>query len=72
MLFKVLRETATGNLVLEPVRHAEEVKSRLALYYRGKKAAVVFDTIASVKAPLYLAEPLAPNLAGKELETKRV
>ncbi|MFA4945951.1 MAG: hypothetical protein WC607_00200 [Candidatus Micrarchaeia archaeon] len=70
MEFKAVRVTDAGNLVLEPVKHKNEVRGKLALFVRGRKVAVVFDTIASVESPLYLAKPLEDGLLGKKLESK--
>lgn len=70
MEFKAVRVTDAGNLLLEPVGHKSEVRGRLALFLRGRKVAVVFDTIASVDAPLYLAKPLEDGLLGKKIESK--
>jgi hypothetical protein len=70
MEFKAVRVTDAGNLVLEPVKHKKEVRGKLPLFVRGRKVAVVFDTIASVESPLYLAKPLEDGLLGKKLESK--
>jgi len=71
MEFTVLKATATGNLLLESVS-GEPVEGRRKLFLGRKEAAVVFETIGSVSAPLYLAEPKTDkNLVGVVLETRK-
>lgn len=55
-------ETDAGNLVLE----SSEAKAtdRKLLFQKGRKAAEIFDTIASVNKPFYLAKPLEKGLRG--------
>ncbi len=67
--FKALHLTANGNVLLEPINHKEPIAKRTILTLNGKRAAQVFDTIASVEKPLYLAKPLgAEKLNEKILE----
>ncbi|MFH0713154.1 MAG: hypothetical protein V1722_01340 [Candidatus Micrarchaeota archaeon] len=67
--FRVLRVTANGNLLLEPVKHKEPIAKKTKLLLNGKKAAEIFDTIAEVNSPLYLAKLLvSQNLTGEILE----
>lgn len=70
MRFKAIKLTAGGSTLLEPVGHKEAVKCRLPLYFKGKRAAVIYDTIGSVEAPLYLAKPSRDELTGKELNSR--
>ncbi|VVB66949.1 Uncharacterised protein [Candidatus Norongarragalina meridionalis] len=70
MRFRVLKQTAKGNLVLE-ADGKEPVERRTKLYSGGKEAAVIFDTIASVDKPLYLAQKKSEgDLIGKTLSTR--
>lgn len=66
MEFKVLRQTANGNLLLT----AGEPRgvSGMDLFLRGKKVARVYDTIGSTESPFYLAKPAASD--GKQLVGK--
>ncbi|PIT85692.1 hypothetical protein COU36_01820 [Candidatus Micrarchaeota archaeon CG10_big_fil_rev_8_21_14_0_10_59_7] len=69
MRFRVLKQTAKGNLVLEG--DGAPVERRTTLYSGGKEAAVIFDTIASVDKPLYLAQKKSEGeLIGKTLSTR--
>lgn len=70
MRFKAIRMTADGNALLEPIDHKEAVKGRISLFIKGKRAAVIYDTIGSVEAPLYLAKPSRNGLTGKELNSR--
>ncbi len=65
--FKTLHLTANNNLLLEPMAHKKPI-SRKTLFLRGEKAAQIFDTIASIENPLYLAKPLRGIKAGDVLE----
>ena len=69
--FRALHLTANGNLLLEPVNHKEPVSRKTQLMLKGKKAAAIFDTIANVESPLYLAKPTALNqdINGQILQT---
>jgi len=70
MRFRVIKQTAKGNLVLESDK-AEPVERRMKLYSAGKEVAVIFDTIASVDKPLYIAEKKSEgDLIGKTLSTR--
>jgi len=75
MDFEVLKLTPNGNLLLRSPSNAG-VASKMTLYYDGKKAAEVFDTIASTSSPFYLAKPcnaaLAKELVGKKLSNTKV
>jgi len=75
MDFEVVRLTANGNLLLCSASK-EGVAAKMMLYRGGKAVAEVFDTIASVDDPFYLAKPLAAALAaelvGKTLSNKKV
>lgn len=57
----VLKRTEAGNLLLEDQGQASNqtkpVKARTPLYKRGKRVAVLRETIGLVEKPLYLAEP---------------
>lgn len=66
--FKVLHLTANGNLLLEPIQHKEPIAKKVQLKINGKRVAEVFDTIASIEAPLYLAKPLAELRSGMILQ----
>jgi len=71
MKFRVLKKTASGNLLLQ----SDENKplERKTLFANGKRAALVFDTIASTKKPFYLAKPLLdapkPEVLGRRKMT---
>ncbi len=54
--FKVIHLTANGNTLLEPLNHVEPIASRTKLICNGKKVGEIFDTIANVDNPLYLAK----------------
>ena len=56
--FRALHLTANGNFVLEPLNHKEAIGRKTSLTLNGRKAAEIFDTIASVESPLYLAKPI--------------
>ena len=62
MQFKVLTKTANGNLVLES--EGNKPFTHLMLKKEKKNAAQIFDTIASVEKPLYLAKPLIETKEG--------
>ena len=70
MDFIVVKETANG-LLLEPDGHEKPVKTRCPVFLRGKKAAVITETIGRVKKPLYLAKPEKKGLVRKKVSTKR-
>ncbi len=70
MDFKVVRETAAG-ILLAPVGHDKPVKTRCPVFLRGKKVAVITETIGRVENPLYLARPGCGGLTGKKVSTKR-
>ncbi|PIO02528.1 hypothetical protein COT57_03430 [Candidatus Micrarchaeota archaeon CG09_land_8_20_14_0_10_55_25] len=70
MEFKVVRETAAG-ILLAPVDHDKPVKTRCPVFLRGRKVAVITETIGRVGKPLYLAKPARGGLAGKKVSTKR-
>jgi len=66
--FRVLHRTENGNLLLKPVNHKEPIGKRTALYSVGKKTAKmaeIFDTIAQVEEPFYLAKPSSTELERK-------
>ena len=77
MVFLVLRKTAKGNLLLKAEKNYEKDEKPLAiermnLFYQGRKAAVVFDSIGRVEEPFYLAKQLSEHeLAGKTLQPKK-
>ena len=78
MDFAVVKLTANGNLLLKS-KSGEPVLGRKTLFFEGKAVAEVFDTIASIEAPFYLAKPIAPvsadaaeKLVGKMLLDKKV
>lgn len=54
--FKVLHLTANGNALLEPLQHKEPIARKTKLTLNSKKVGEIFDTIANVDAPLYLAK----------------
>lgn len=64
--FRVLHRTENGNILLKPLNHKEPIGKRTALYLEGKKAAEIFDTIAQVEEPFYLAKPASTELERKE------
>ncbi|MFH0835333.1 MAG: hypothetical protein V1881_03240 [Candidatus Micrarchaeota archaeon] len=69
MRFRVLKQTAKGNLVLEG--DGAPVERRTKLYSAGREVAVIFDTIASVEKPLYLAQKKSEgDMVGKTLSTR--
>ncbi|MBI4406740.1 hypothetical protein HY571_02395 [Candidatus Micrarchaeota archaeon] len=68
--FKTVHVTKNNNLLLEPVAHNEPI-TRKTLFLRGKKAAQVFDTIAAINNPLYLAKPLQETKAGEILQGEK-
>lgn len=71
MEFKVIKKTPTG-ILLEPIDHENAVKTRCPVFLRGKKVAVIMETIGRVSQPLYLAKPTTENeLIGKKVSTKR-
>lgn len=65
--FEVLHLTANNNLLLAPVGHKQPI-SRKKLFLERQKTAEIFDTIAKIDAPLYLAKPLKSVKAGEVLE----
>ena len=67
--FKVLHLTSNGNVLLEPVNHKEPIAKKAQLTFNGKKAGEIFDTIANVESPLYLAKPSAGLESGMILQT---
>lgn len=69
-LFRVVALSQSGVAILES-QGAAPIRGRLDLYANGKKAAVVVDTIASVRNPLYLAQPLVTLQKGMNLTPKR-
>lgn len=77
-----MKLTAKENLVLEPelgLKHESGAElppmEGKPLFLEGKRQVVVFDTIASVKSPLYLAKPSDPShaseLVGRKLESRK-
>lgn len=75
MEFIVLKRSDSGNLLLEASGRASDkrkpVKTRTGLYKRGKKVAVLKETIGLVEKPLYLAEPKTSVKQGETLSTKK-
>ncbi len=69
-LFRVIALSQSGVAVLES-DDGQAVKNKLDLYKDSKRAAVVVDTIASVRDPLYLAAPLIALRKGDTLTPKR-
>jgi len=69
--FAVVKKTASGNYVLRAVGDNPGGIERRYVYRMHKKAAVVFDTIARIARPLYLAESLQGELVeGEKLYSK--
>ena len=70
MGFVVLKKTANGNYLLKQSEAGEGSQpigiEKMFLYRARRKAAVVFDTIASVHAPFYLAKSIAGEIAPGE------
>ncbi|MFH1107464.1 MAG: hypothetical protein V1787_06245 [Candidatus Micrarchaeota archaeon] len=71
MDFKVLRQTPSGNLLLEGGEPCGV--SGMDVFSAGKKVARVFDTIGKVEAPLYLARPEGEGrpLVGRKVSSVR-
>ncbi len=69
LMFRAVHLTQNNNLLLEPVNHKDPIAKKTELMLKGKRAAEIFDTIANVDNPLYLAKPLLPELQGEILET---
>ena len=65
--FRVVHLTGNCNLLLEPVGHKEPIGRKTKLMLKGNKAAEIFDTIANVETPLYLAKPLLPEYKKEEM-----
>ncbi len=70
MEFVVVKETANG-ILLKPEGHEKPVKTRCPVFLRGKKVAVITETIGRVKKPFYLAKPEKKGLVGKKVSSKR-
>ncbi len=68
--YTVLKETRNGFLLLDSA-HGKAVGEKKTLYAGTKPAALLLETIASVKHPLYLAKPLLPVKAGVALHSRR-
>ncbi len=66
--FKALHLTANGNVLLEPVQHKEPIAKKMQLKINGERAAEIFDTIANIDKPLYLAKPLVEIQSGVILQ----
>ena len=59
MQFSVLKKTSGGNLVLKMQDDEKPAGiSKMILYDEREKTAVIFDTIARIESPFYLAKPL--------------
>ncbi|MEM4255603.1 MAG: hypothetical protein QXR53_04750 [Candidatus Norongarragalinales archaeon] len=72
MKLKVLKKTASGNLLLAPMETEEVAKlENKHLLLGGKKTATVVDVIAGVKKPFVLAKPYVEIPAEVVLESKR-
>ena len=75
MDFTVLKKTAGGNVLLEGEEsEGKAFQKRILFLKKGRKpekAAVVFDTIASVKKPFYLAKPVLELREGTVLSDSR-
>ena len=70
----VLRKTKNGNLILSP-KQTEMGKtagiSKMQLFEGTERKAQIFDTIASIEKPLYLAKPSTEEeMDGKTLSSK--
>ncbi len=66
--FKVMHLSANGNVLLEPIQHKEPIARKTQLTLNGKRVAEIFDTIASIDSPLYLAKPLVEMQSGVILQ----
>jgi len=75
MEFTVVRKTSSGNILLEGEdSEGKAFEKRILFLKKGRKpekAAVVFDTIASVKKPFYLAKPVVELREGTVLTDSR-
>lgn len=68
MQFKVLHFTPSSNWLLAPIEHKEPISKKLQVAIQGKRVGFIFDTIARVKKPFYLAKLQGKNLEGKIVE----
>ena len=68
MKFFVVKKTRNNNLLLKSAVR-KPVGKKMLLFYRGKEVGFVFETIASIEYPFYLAEG-DENLVGKTVEAK--
>ncbi|MFH0922856.1 MAG: hypothetical protein V1811_02240 [Candidatus Micrarchaeota archaeon] len=68
MKFRIVKKTASGNLLLQ----SDENKplERKILFANGKRVAMVFDTIATTKKPFYLAKPMTEKIEGMLVDSK--
>ncbi len=75
MEFTVVKKTSGGNILLEGEEsEGKAFEKRILFLKKGRKpekAAVVFDTIASVKKPFYLAKPVLDLREGAVLTDSR-
>ncbi len=68
--YTVLKETRNGFLLLEST-HGKAIGEKKTLYSGTTPAALLLETIASVKHPLYIAKPLVPIKTGAALHSRR-
>ena len=73
MEFTVVKKTANGNLLLTSKIEGKPLGiERMHLYRARKKVATVFDTIASIDKPFYLAKSLEVEInEGETLYDKK-
>lgn len=69
MKFKVLRRTASGNVVLSCDENVP-LERKVRLVSGGRTVAVLLETVASVDSPLYLAKMLEEVKEGEILTPK--
>ena len=68
MKFKVIHITPGENWLLEPIGHATAIGKKTPLVVEGKRNGFIFDTIARVEKPFYLAKLQGKHLEGKIAE----
>lgn len=68
MKFKVLHATPSENWLLEPIDHKTAIGKKTPLIVDGKRNGFIFDTIARVESPFYLAKLQGKHLEGKIAE----
>ena len=79
MKFRIVKKTASGNLLLQSDENKPLERKMLYVLDRrddsrqthvGKRVAMVFDTIATTKKPFYLAKPLNDKVEGILVDSK--